>query len=103
MCPACSYYYATFYTGPNATASALADFREQAWPGHVALWSSYADESCVAALSDTPYACMLANYSYPYIAADSFAIEAQTDQVRRQQQNQRPAATASAAAASNRG
>jgi hypothetical protein len=75
------YFYATFYTGINHTTSYLADFRPAAWPQHLALWQSYVNEDCAAALSATPWACLLANYSFPYVKSASFVVEAQTDQV----------------------
>jgi hypothetical protein len=75
------YYYAYPYQGINHTSSTLADFQPDAWPGHYALWSSYVDRNCLNGLSTAPWACMLANYSFPYISTPSFAIEAQTDEV----------------------
>ena len=75
------YFYATFYTGPNATSGGLADFRAAAWPQHYALWSSFVDESCKAAHAANPSFCILSNNSFPYVLSESFAIEAQTDQV----------------------
>ena len=59
----------------------LADFRPEAWPKTYALWQAFVDESCAAAMPSTPWACMLSNYSYPYVASESFAAEAQSDQV----------------------
>ena len=67
----------------NHTASSLANFQPAAWPVTVALWQAFADESCVQGRTADPWACMLANYSFPYISTPSFAVEAQTDQVRR--------------------
>lgn len=55
--------------------------RADAWPHNVALWSSFMDASCVKGLSATPWACMLSNYSFPFIEVESYAVEAQTDQV----------------------
>lgn len=81
------YFFATWYTGPNATQNGLADFREAAWPGHMALWQSYVNEYCFAGRSDSPpdgvgpWGCLLANYSYPYVRSASFVMEAQTDEV----------------------
>lgn len=43
-------------------------------------WQSFMDQSCCKALKKTPWACMLANYSLPYISSSSFIVEAQTDQ-----------------------
>jgi hypothetical protein len=75
------YFYAWPYTGQNHTSSTLADFRPQAWPQHYALWQSYANEACVAARAGVdPWACLLANYSYPHVRSASFVVEAQTDQ-----------------------
>lgn len=75
------YFYAYPYMGANHTSSELANFAPSAWPVTVALWQAFADETCVAARTADPWACMLANYSFPYIAAEAFVIEAQTDQV----------------------
>ena len=67
-------------TGPGHTSSSLADFREESWPGHVALWKSFFDEDCGASLPE-PSHCMLANYSFPFISSEAFITEAQTDKV----------------------
>jgi len=45
------------------------------------LWQSFVDVTCLDAKPTEPHACMMSSYSYPYIAAESFVIEAQTDQV----------------------
>jgi hypothetical protein len=75
------YFFAFPYMDVNHTESTLVDFREQAWPGNVALWQSYIDPACAAGLGARSYACMLSNYSYPFIKAAAFIVEAQTDQV----------------------
>lgn len=81
------YFFATWYSGPNATQNGLADFREAAWPSHMALWQSYVNEYCAAGRSNSPpdgvgpWGCLLANYSYPYVKSASFVMEAQTDEV----------------------
>jgi O-palmitoleoyl-L-serine hydrolase len=75
------YFYAYPYTGVNHTSSSLADFRPPAWPVTYALWDAFADESCVAGRPGDPWACMLANYSFPWVSTPSFVVEAQTDQV----------------------
>lgn len=75
------YFFAYPYAGVNHTSSELVDFREAAWPGNVALWASYIDPACAAGLGARSYACMLSNYSFPYIRAEAFVVEAQTDQV----------------------
>lgn len=67
--------------GVNHTASALADFRPEAWPSHYALWNSTVDDSCKAAHPSDPWVCMLANGSLPYISSETFVAEAQTDEV----------------------
>lgn len=76
-----SYFYATWYTGPNASVPGLADFRPAAWPQHYALWSSFVDEDCKAANPANPGFCILSNNSFPYVKSETFAIEAQTDEV----------------------
>ena len=75
------YFFAYPYTGVNHTASELVDFRESAWPFNVKLWGSYLDPGCSAALGARSYACMLSNSSLPFIKAESFVVEAQTDSV----------------------
>ena len=75
------YFFAYPYAGVNHTASTLVDFREAAWPSNVALWQSYIDPACAAGLGARSYACMLSNYSWPFVNADAFITEAQTDQV----------------------
>jgi len=73
------YAFAYPYTGPGHTSSSLADFREDAWPGHYELWNASVDTSCAAAID--PWRCMLSNYSFPYVKTRAFIIEAQTDKV----------------------
>lgn len=75
------YFFAYPYTGPNHTSSTLADFTPAAWPATYALWAAFVDEDCAAGLRSTPWACLLSNYSFPYVSSGSFAVEAQTDQV----------------------
>jgi hypothetical protein len=75
------YFFAFPYDAINHTESTLVDFREPAWPGNVALWQSYIDPACGAGLGARSYACMLSNYSFPYVRAKAFITEAQTDQV----------------------
>lgn len=85
------YFFAYPYTGPNHTASYLVDFREQAWPTTIALWGSYIDPKCAAGLGPArAHACMLSAYSFPFISAPSFAIEAQTDIVQLEAHNSLP-------------
>lgn len=75
------YFFATYYSGPNATGpGGMADFREAAFPNTMALWDAYVDETCAATLPE-PSDCMLLNNSLPYIDSDVFVIQAQTDQV----------------------
>jgi hypothetical protein len=59
----------------------LADFSLAAWPQHYALWNSTVDESCAAGLPSTPWFCLMANFSYPFIAASMFITQALTDEV----------------------
>ena len=73
------YFWADPYTGPGHTSSALVDFRETAWPSHVALWQSFVDADCAAAIE--PWRCVLANNTYPFITSPHFIIEAQSDKV----------------------
>ena len=68
------YFFAYPYQGPGHTQSGLADFREPAWPGHMALWRSFVDEDCEAALAE-PSHCILANYSYPFVSSPAFVTE----------------------------
>jgi len=76
------YFYATYYTGTNATSpGGMADFREEAWINTYALYDAYVDQSCKMALASNPQACMLSNYSFPYIESQSFSVQAQTDSV----------------------
>ena len=75
------YFFADPYTGPGHTSSGLADFREPAWPSHYALWQSFVDADCQAGLRDAPWRCILANYTFPFVAADAFVTQSQTDKV----------------------
>jgi hypothetical protein len=73
------HFFAVPYTGPGHTSSNLADFRESAWAGHVALWDSFVNTACAAAIE--PWRCMLANYSFPYVKSSVFVVESLTDKV----------------------
>jgi hypothetical protein len=73
------YFFAHPYEGPGHTASGLADFRKSAWPQHYKLWNSFVDASCAQAMD--PSYCILANNSFPFIDAEAFITEAQTDKV----------------------
>lgn len=80
------YFYANDpYTGPDHTYSTLANFSESGMAVAYNLWKSYVDQSCLEDKLKNhpadPHACTLSAYSYPYIEAESFIIEAQTDQV----------------------
>lgn len=79
------YFYATYYTGPNATdPGGMADFREAAFPETYDLYQAFVDEDCKSdfeSKGEHPGPCILSNISYPYIQADSFVIQSQTDSV----------------------
>ena len=48
-------------------------------PGHYALWDSFVDEDCAAAIE--PWRCVLANNTFPYVKSEAFIIESNVDQV----------------------
>eukprot|EP00929_Paragymnodinium_shiwhaense_P088364 TRINITY_DN4866_c0_g1_i1.p1 TRINITY_DN4866_c0_g1~~TRINITY_DN4866_c0_g1_i1.p1 ORF type:complete len:397 (-),score=26.82 TRINITY_DN4866_c0_g1_i1:367-1557(-) len=78
------YFFADFYTGPGASGPPsseflVTDFREEAWPAHFSLWSSFVDQSCAAAIK--PWRCLLANYSFPYTANDVFIVQSGVDKI----------------------
>ena len=73
------YFFAHPYLGPEHTSSGLADFRKEAWPSHYKLWGSFVNTECAKNMD--PSYCILANNSFPFVAVESFVIEAQTDQV----------------------
>lgn len=75
------YFYAYPYAGPNHTQSVLVDFSPESWPHLITLWNSTSDASCLESLRDTPWACMLANYSFPYISSAAFITESLSDYV----------------------
>ena len=60
----------------------MADFREEALEGTYNLYDAFVDEDCRKAYSAkglSPGACMLSNNSLPFIGADAFIVQAQTD------------------------
>jgi hypothetical protein len=76
------YFYANApYTGPGAVPNKLANFSTEGIAEAYALWGSFVDADCAEALAANPSACLLANYSFPYITSEVFVTEAQTDQV----------------------
>jgi hypothetical protein len=91
------YTFSYPYTGPGATDpnNGLADFSQSAWPSNVKLWNSYMNKRCVknqraGGWPGSPWACMLANYSYPYVMTPVFIAEALTDSLQLQAHNQLP-------------
>lgn len=77
------------YTGPDHTSSTLANFSADGIRDAYNLWNSFVDVSCATAKAnstaqsgvDHVSSCLLSNYSYPFIASGSYAMEAQTDMV----------------------
>jgi hypothetical protein len=91
------YTFSYPYTGPGATDpnNGLADFSQSAWPSNVKLWNSYMNKRCVKSQRaggwpNSSWACMLANYSYPYVMTPIFIAEALTDSLQLQAHNQLP-------------
>jgi len=76
-------FYAWPYTGPGHTSSSLADFRASAMAGgaYNKLWSSVLPPGCLATHKEDPGACQLPCFSYPYVKAPLFIMEAQSDSV----------------------
>ena len=77
------YWFATYYEGTNHTdpQDQIADFRIDGIANMYNLYEAHVDESCREALAPSDFACMMANYSLPYIEADVFAVQSQTDKV----------------------
>jgi len=87
------YFYANHqYTGPGAVPDHLANFSTQGIAEAYSLWGSFVDADCARALAPSPSACLLANYSFPYITAEAFVAEAQTDMVVLQEHDDFPGA-----------
>lgn len=76
-------FYAWPYTGPGHTSSSLADFRAAAMESgaYVDLWGAKLPSKCVAAHPSDRGACQLPCFSYSYIEAPLFIVEAQSDSV----------------------
>jgi hypothetical protein len=80
--PVAGFYFTAYpYSGTNATTSYLANFTAAGLEGLYTLWSSHVDATCQRGLAATPWLCLLANNSFPFIASAAFAIEALTDKV----------------------
>ena len=80
------YFYATYYEGTNHTnpEDNIADFTADGMVNLYELHQSYVDESCAKAMKSSnihPSACMMANYSLPYLKSDIFAVQSLTDKV----------------------
>ena len=80
------YFYATYYEGTNHTnpEDNIADFSTDGMVNLYELYQSYVDESCAKAMQSSsmhPSACMMANYSLPYLKSDIFAVQSLTDKV----------------------
>jgi hypothetical protein len=75
--------YATYYNGPRSMKfNFLSDFRESGIQSTYTLYNSYVDESCRAAYESrgqSAAACLLSNYSLPYIDAELFVVQSLTD------------------------
>ena len=82
LAPVAGFYFFAFpYQGVNHTQTDLVDFREENFPALVQLYDAYLDPACAAGLGERAYACMLSNYSQPFINLPFFATTAQTDSV----------------------
>eukprot|EP01121_Diplochlamys_sp_Union-15-3_P017327 TRINITY_DN6078_c0_g1_i1.p1 TRINITY_DN6078_c0_g1~~TRINITY_DN6078_c0_g1_i1.p1 ORF type:complete len:373 (+),score=59.43 TRINITY_DN6078_c0_g1_i1:58-1176(+) len=80
--PIAGYYFPAHpYTGPNHTQSYLANFTESGLKELYHLWNAQVDSSCATALSSSPWLCLVANESIPYIKSRAYIVEAQTDKV----------------------
>ena len=75
------YFFAYPYIGPNASKPELANFSPQGIQNLYALYNAKVVSGCATAYASDPSPCMLGNYSFPYINADIFASEAQSDAV----------------------
>lgn len=79
------YFYANYYTGPDATTDMeLADFTEVGVEAAYHLYDSFVDESCKAAYegeNQSAYACMISSHSQPYVSSEVYVVQSQTDQV----------------------
>jgi len=79
------YFFATYYEGENHTdPGGMADFRESAFSDTYELYHAYVDQDCQQAMEASGRsvgACLVANVSYPFVQADSFVAQSQTDSV----------------------
>jgi hypothetical protein len=73
------YFYQFKYYGEGHVKSFLVDYSPSSWPRLYTLWNATVDETCKTFLHETPWACMLANYSMPYINSGMFIVQSQTD------------------------
>ena len=76
------YFYVTEpYEGPDHTHSTLTNFSASGIEHAFGVWQSFVDADCSVARNEDPWACVLSNYSFPYISSEAFVVEAQTDAV----------------------
>ena len=84
------YFYADFYTGPNARTwsdeGTMADFRQSAWPTTYDIYNSFVDKDCenyyiniLGSRNGGP--CLIANQSFPFIQSPIFVVQALSDEV----------------------
>lgn len=76
-------FYAWPYRGTGHTGSDLADFTAGAMASgtYNNLWDSMVPQACLSEHKADPGACLLPSFSYRYVKAPLFIIEAQSDSV----------------------
>ncbi|EKX54596.1 hypothetical protein GUITHDRAFT_160713 [Guillardia theta CCMP2712] len=86
------YAFSYPYDGPHAEdpSFGLSDFTESSWANYVKLWNAYMNQECATALGNFSWACMVSNYSFPFVKSPMFAAESLSDQAQLQWHNRIP-------------
>jgi O-palmitoleoyl-L-serine hydrolase len=81
--PEGGYYFLNDHTyhGPNPKPSNFIPWGTNHFPIYYKLWHAEVNEKCAEHYSDSPWRCLVADYSFPFIETPIFITEALTDRV----------------------
>jgi O-palmitoleoyl-L-serine hydrolase len=69
------------YHGENPPPGNLVPWGTTSFPKYYKLWHATVNERCATHYADSPWRCLVANYSFPFIKTRIFITEALTDRV----------------------
>lgn len=69
------------YHGKNPPPGQIIPWGSESFPKYYKLWHATVNDACAAHYSDSPWRCLVANFSFPFIRTRIFITEALTDRV----------------------